>query len=46
MLIDLCTKQLLLPAYSRPLWVRAPSSPFQGGVQAPSSTLPGGFLLT
>ena len=46
MLVDLCTKQSLLPAYSRPLWVRAPSSPSQGGDQAPSSTLPGGFLLT
>ena len=45
-LVDLCTKQSLLPAYSRPLWVCAPSSPSQGGDQAPSSTLPGGFLLT
>ena len=45
-LIDLCTKQSLLPAYSRLLWVCAPSSPSQGGDQAPSSTLLGGFLLT
>ena len=45
-LVSLCTKQSLLPAYSRLLWVPAPSSPFQGVDQAPSSTLPGGFLLT
>ena len=45
-LVDLCTKQSLLPAYPRLLWVSAPSSPSQGGDQAPSSALPGGFLLT
>ena len=43
--VDLCTKQSL-PAYSRLLWVPSPSSPSQGGDQAPSSTLPGWFLLT
>ena len=46
MLVDLYTKQSLLPTYSRPLWVRAPSNPSQGGDQAPFSTLLGGFLLT
>ena len=45
-LLDLCTKHLLLPVYSRLLWVRAPSSPSQGGDQAPSSTLPRWFFLT
>ena len=45
-LVNLCTKQSLPPAYSRLLWVRAPSSPSQGGDQAPSSILLGGFLLT
>ena len=44
-LVDLCTKLSLLPAYSRLLWVPAPSSPSKGGNKAPSSTLPGGFLL-
>ena len=45
MLVDMCNKQSL-PAYSRLLWVCAPSSPSQAGDQAPSSTLPGRFLLT
>ena len=45
-LVNLCTKQSLPPTYFRLLWVRAPSSPSQGGDQAPSSTLLGGFLLT
>ena len=45
-LVDLCAKQSLLPAYSRLLWVPTPSNPSQGGDQAPSSTLLGGFLLT
>ena len=45
-LIDLCTKQSLPPAYSRLLWVPVPSSPSQGGDQAPFPTLLGGFLLT
>ena len=40
-LVDLCTKQSP-PAYSRFLWVYAPSSPSQGGDPAPSSTLLGG----
>ena len=44
-LLDLCTEQSP-PAYSRLLWVPAPSSPSQGCDQAPSSTLLGGFLLT
>ena len=38
-LVNLCTKQPLPPAYSRLLWVCAPSNPSQGGDQAPSSTL-------
>ena len=45
MLFNLCTKQSP-PAYSRVLQVPALSSPSKGGDQAPSSTLPGGFLLT
>ena len=40
-LVDLCAKQSLLPAYSRLLWVPAPSSPSQGGDQAPLSHLAG-----
>ena len=44
-LVNLCTKQQP-PAYSRLLWGPAPSSPSQGGDQAPSSILLGGFLLT
>ena len=43
-LVNLCTKQSLPPAYSRLLWVCAPSNPSQGGDQAPSSTLPGGLV--
>ena len=39
----MCNKQSL-PAYSRLLWVCAPSNPSQGGDQAPSSTLPGGLV--
>ena len=35
MLIDLCTKQSLLPAYSRLLSVYAPSSPSQGVIRPP-----------
>ena len=34
-LVDLCTKQSLLPAYSRPLWVHAPSGPSQSGWSGP-----------
>ena len=45
-LVNLCTKQSLPPGYSRLLWVCAPSNHSQGADQAPSSTLPGGFLLT
>ena len=44
--VNLRNKQSLPPAYSRHRWVWAPSNPIQGGDQAPSSTLPGGFLLT
>ena len=43
-LVNLCTKQSLPPVYSRFLGVCALSNPFQGGDQAPSSTLSGGFL--
>ena len=45
-LINVCTKKSMPRSYSNLLRVRAPSSPSQGGDQAPSSTLPGGFLLT
>ena len=34
-LVNLCTKQSMLPSYSRLLWVPAPSSPSQGGVIRP-----------
>ena len=34
-LVNLCTKQSLPPAYPRLLWVCAPSSPSQGGDEAP-----------
>ena len=36
-LVNLCTKQSPPSAYSRLLWVHAPSSLFQGGDLAPSS---------